>query len=425
MSESFQIALADLKEWLNKETAPIIKPLKDKGESLLGEIRNRLEDVRENGDRIFDKSDREIQKGSPKTYRCAKAANKMSKNILDIINQVAVPENLSYENFRLLLRDLEKAFAAIEYERRVWYRRISPYFILDRRRLDIAIKRAKDSIQELHGFLFQKYAKVKTVENTLAMIDRLLQLLERAESVRKQKTQIETRIKLLEGNIQENEQKIGLIRGKAELNELSKLEQRIRDLKEKVKYNLRHLQKPFYKMRSLARSARVALPPDEARKLEQYMSNPFEALTSEGEGHPILKRILRRVDDAIRQGKLRLKTARLRKAREQIDGILKKDSLVNLHHDCLEAISKRKQLLTSETVAATQRELEQLQAALQKLRKQKEYIESRRRILEEEHQRTSKKIEIQKNELEKSIFVLTDKRVQVVLTKANKADANI
>jgi multidrug efflux pump subunit AcrA (membrane-fusion protein) len=178
-------------------------------------------------------------------------------------------------------------------------------------------------------------------------------------------------------------------------------------------------------MRSLARSARVALPPDEARKLEQYMSNPFEALTSEGEGHPILKRILRRVDDAIRQGKLRLKTARLRKAREQIDGILKKDSLVNLHHDCLEAISKRKQLLTSETVAATQRELEQLQAALQKLRKQKEYIESRRRILEEEHQRTSKKIEIQKNELEKSIFVLTDKRVQVVLTKANKADANI
>jgi len=143
MPESFQIALADLKEWLQKETAPLIKPLKDKGKRLLDEIAKRLDDVRENGDRIFGKSDKEVQKGSSKTYRCAKAANKMSKNIADIINQVAVPDDISYANFRLLIGDLEKAFAAIEHERRVWYRRISPYFILDRRRLDVAIKRSR------------------------------------------------------------------------------------------------------------------------------------------------------------------------------------------------------------------------------------------------------------------------------------------
>lgn len=419
MPESFQIALTDLKEWLQKETAPLIKPLKDKAEKLLKEIKNRLDDVRENGDRIFVKSDKEVQKGSSKTYRCAKAANKMSKNVSGIIDQVAVPDDISYENFRLLLGDVGKTFAAIEHERRVWYRRISPYFILDRRRLDIAIKRAEDSIQELRRFLFQKYVKVKTAENTLDVIDKLSQLLEDAEDVQKRKTQTETRIKLLEEKLRENEQKIGLTQNKAELNQLSKLEQRIRDLKVKVKYNLRHLQKPFYKMQSLARRAQVALPQDEARKLQQYMKNPFEALTSEEEGHPILKRILQKLDDAIRQGKLKLKTARLRKAREQIDGILKKDSLVNLHHDCLEAISKSKQLLTSETVATTQRELKQLQAALQNLQKQKESVDSRRRVLEEEHQRTLKKIETQKNILEKSIFELTDKRVQVVLTKPN------
>ncbi|MFB0514199.1 MAG: hypothetical protein ACETVQ_01335, partial [Candidatus Bathyarchaeia archaeon] len=133
MSESFQIALADLKEWLQKETAPLTKPLKDKAEKLFKEIKSRLDDVQENGDRIFVKSDKEVQKGSSKTYRCAKAANKMSKNVSGIINQVAVPDDISYENFRLLLGDLGKTFAAIEHERRVWYRRISPYFILDRR----------------------------------------------------------------------------------------------------------------------------------------------------------------------------------------------------------------------------------------------------------------------------------------------------
>jgi len=419
MSESFQIALADLKEWLQKETAPLIKPLKDKGKRLLNEVEKRLDDVRENGDRVFVKSDKEVQKGSSKTYRCAKAANKMSKNISDIINQVDVPDDISYENFRLLIGDLEKAFAAIEHERRVWYRRISPYFILDRRRLDIAIKRAEDSIQELRSFLFQKYVKIKTAENTLAMIDKLSQLLEKAENVQKQKTQAETRTKLLEEKIREKEQKIGSIQDKAELSELSKLEQRIRDLKVRVKYNLRHLQKPFYKMQSLARRGQVALPPDEARKLEQYRKNPFGALSSEDGGYPILKRLVQRLDDAIRQEKLKLKTARLRKAGEQIDSILEKDSLATLHQHCLEAISERKQLSTSEAVAATQSELEQLQSTLQKLQKQKESIESRIRFLKEQHQRISKKIDTLKNELEESIFELIDKRVQAVLTTNN------
>jgi uncharacterized protein YlxW (UPF0749 family) len=419
MSEGFQIALVDLREWLQKETAPIIKPLKDKGRSLLNEIKDRLDDVRENGDRIFVNSEKEAQKGSPKTYRCAKAANKMSKNILNMLDQIDVPEDVSYENFRVLLGDLAKTFAMIEHERRVWYPRISPYFILDRRRLDIAVKRAEVTIQELRSFLIQKYVKVKIAENTLTMIGRLSQLIEKGRSIQKQQTQKENSVRLLEEEMQATQRKIGLTRNKDELGELSMLEERISELREKVKYNLRHLQKPFYKMQSLARSGKVALPPDEARKLEQYMSSPFEALTSEEEGCPILKSILQKVDDAIQSGKLKLKAARLRKAREQIDDILKKDSLANLYHDCLEAASKRKQLLASERVAATQRELEQLQRALQNLQKKKESFSSRIKSLREEYQKTLERIEIQRNELEKAILKLTGKRVQVVL----KADS--
>lgn len=417
MSESFQVALADLKDWLQKETAPIIKPLKDEGKDLLNEIKDRLADVRENEDRIFVKSDKEIQKNSPKTYRCAKAANKMSKNIASKLDQVAVPDDVSSENLRLLLGDLERSFAAIKHERIVWDRRISPYFILDRRRLDIAIKRAEDSSQELHSFLLQKYVKVKDSDDTLAMIDKLSQMLERAEAVRKRLIQRETRIKLVEEKMRENEQKIGSVQDQAELEQLSKLEQRIKELRAKVKYNLRHLQKPFYKMQSLARRAEVALPPDEVRKLQHYMKNPFEALSSEEEGHPVLKRILERLDDAISRGKLKLKATRLRKAREQIDGILKKDTLVNLHRECLEATTTKKKLLTSDTVTATRGELEQLQEMLQNQQKKKELIESRRRILEERYQRILKQIETQKSELEKSILEITGKRVNVVFHK--------
>ncbi len=418
MSEGFQIALSDLEEWLKKEAAPLIEPLREKGKSLFNEIKDRLDDVQESGDRIFVKSDKEVQKHSPKTYRCAKAANKMSKNISSIINQVVVPDDISYENFRLLLGDLDKTFAAIEHERRVWYHRISPYFILDRRRLDIAIKRAEDSIQEMHSFLLEKYVDLETTESTMKMIDRLSQLLEEDEKLQKRKTKMETRIKLLEEKMRKNEQKIASIHDKAELNELSKLEQRIRELKRKVKYNLRHLQKPFRKMQRLAGRAQVALPPDEARKLRAYIKTPFETFTSEDEGHPLLRRILQKLDYAIQEGKLKLKTARLRKARKQIDSILKKDSLVRLHHECLGTTSKKKQLLTSKTVKTTQRELKKLQATLQKLQKSKETIESRRRILTEEHKKILHKMETQRDELEKSIFELIEKRVQVIFHRS-------
>jgi hypothetical protein len=415
MSTGLRIEIADLKPWLQEEIAPIVNPLKNKGNNLLSEIESRLRDVQENGDRIFVKSEKEAEKGSPKTYRCAKAANKMSKNILNIVDQIAVPNDVSYESLKSLLKDLEKAFVAIERERRVWYPRISPYFILDRKRLDIVIRRAEDSIRELRGFLLQDYVKTKTVENALAMIDRLFQLTEKAESYKKQRIQTEKRIKSLEDKIQETLLKIGSTKDKAELSELSRLEQRIRDLREKVKYNLRHLQKPFYKLQSLARSARVTLPPEEAKKLEKYLDDPLEAITSEKEGYPILKRILQRVNNAIRQGKLKLKPARLRKARDQMESILKKDVLNPLQRNCIEAVLRRNQLLTSETVTTTQKELEHLQTLLQDLQRERESADSKRKSLIEEHKRLLEKIETQKNELEKSIFKIMGKRIQVVL----------
>ncbi|MCZ2856757.1 MAG: hypothetical protein O2U62_06655 [Candidatus Bathyarchaeota archaeon] len=425
MSSSVKIPLLDLRKWLQSETEPIIKPLRDKGEKLLDEIKDRLDDVQENGDRLFTKSDKEVQKGSAKTYRCAKAANKMSKNISDIINRIAVPDNVSIENIQSLAEDLEKSFAAIEQERRTWYRRISPYFILDRRRLDISIKRTEDSIRELRSFLLSEYVDVETAKNLSDDIDKLSQLLENAEKRQRLINKIETRLNLHEEKIRKENQKIGLITDKTELDELAELEQRIIELGAKVKHSLRHLRKPFYKMQSLALRSQVALPPDEVRKLKQYMNNPFEALVSEEYGHPVLKRILQKLDDTMVRGKLKLKTTRFRKAQKQMDGILRKNSLFNLHRDCLAVVSRKRQLSASQTVTATQKEVDQLQTVLQKLQTQKESLESRRRVLKEEHQRILKKIESQKNELEKSILELVDKTVQVVLTKANKANANI
>jgi len=415
MSQTSQIPLSSLKEWIQKETVQTIEPLKSKGESLLNEIRKRLDEAVEASEKLTEKSEQEMQKGSPKTYRRAKLANKFSRNLAETMRRVAVPDQLSYANLQALYINLEKMQATVDHERRIYYPHISPYFILDRRWLDAHLKRTADILQELHSFLTQKYAKAKTADDALAEIDRLLQSLTEAEENERRIEQMELRERFLENSLTENQRKMALIEGRAELAELIKTSEKTEELRESVKHSLRHLQKPFFKLQSLARSAEVAVPLDEAKKLNDYLNDPFEALATEEGGHPTLKRILHRVDDAINQGKLKLKSSRLRKAQEQINNVLNKNVLFHLQQSCAEAYALKKQLLTSETVASFQSELAQLQREKRELQRRIELVTSRKTALINERKRLQERIEQQKRELEKMVFQLTKKTVQIVL----------
>jgi len=415
MSQASQIPLSNLKEWIQKETAQTIEPLKSKGESLLKEIRERLDEAIKASEKLTEKSEKEIQRGSPKTYRRAKLANKFARNLAETMKRVVVPDQLSYANLQTLYINLEKMQATVDQERRMWYHFISPYFILDRRWLDAHLKRTADVLSELRNFLTQKYAKAKTSDDALAEVDKLLQSLTEAEESETRIKQVELREGFLENKLAENQQKTTLIQGKAELAELVKTNEKAEELRESVKLNLRHLQKPFFKLQSLARSAEVTLPLDEAKKLSDYLNDPFEALATEEEGHPMLKRILRRVDDAIDQGKLKLKSSRLRKAQEQINNILNGNVLFPLQQSCVEAHALKKELLTSETVASSQNELAQLQNEKTELQRRAELATSRKAALINERERLRERVEQQKRELEKMVFQLTNKTVQIKL----------
>ena len=414
LSQPTQIMLTDLKQWINKETAPIIEPLNNKGTNLLKEIQERLNVTIESSEKIFENSDREMQKSNPKTYRFARNANKFARSVSETLKAVKVPEKVNYESLQTLGNDLEKKITAALQQRGEAYPYITPYFIFDRRKLDVTLKRLADIQQELRNFLTTKYAKAKMVEDTSSAIDKLFQTINQADETQKQRQQMEQREKSLQQELMKTQQEIANVQSRAELTELIKAEDRIRELRENVKYSLRYLQKPFFKLQSLARSGNIAIPLDEAKKLGDYLSDPFEALATEEEGHPMLKKILRKVDEAITQGKLKLKSTRLRKAQEQIDSVLNRASLNTLHKSCMEARSQKKQLLTSGVVATFQNELVGLQEQLRQLQKENEFASSRIKALEDEHKKLLEKIENEKKELQKTVFQLTGKNIQVI-----------
>jgi len=413
MSKTLEIPLDGLKKWLDQKTVHVTEPLKERGTSLLTSIDSRLNEVREVCERLSADGEKEMRKGDPKTYRSARAANRLARNVLERVEKVLIPDEISYENLQTLCIELEKTLALVERERREWFPQIEPYFIMDRRRLDSTFKKAMELMEELRNFSSRQYVRAKAVEDTFSTIDKLSQSLNALDEVEVHRKRMEWRERDLEKKIAENQRKIARAQNKGEVSELVQINRKIEDLEGKVKHDLRYLQKPFFKLQSLARGADVSLPLDEAKKLSEYLNDPFVALATEEEGYPLLKRILRRVEDAIVRGKLKLKSSHLRKAQEQINSILHEGSLISLHQSCKETFSRKKDLLSSESIAAFQNELERLQKDLRDLQKRKELANSRSVVLDNEHKRTLEKIETQKKEIENMILEVTGKKVQI------------
>jgi len=415
MSQPSQIQLLDVKQWLSRETTPILRPLKEKATGLLREVEERIDDTIQSSQRILEKSEGEMNKNNPKTYRFARNANKFAQNSIEAVKSVNIPVNFNYERLQAFCEELEKTFASLEQLRRGAYPYISPYFIFDRRRLDVSLKRLYDISKELRGFLTTKYTKAKTVEDTYSLVDRLLQTINETKQNQENRKLTDEKERMLEKEIVETRQKIAQIEAKAELNELNKLNQEMDELTENVKQSLRYLQKPFFKLQSLARTSEVAIPLDEMNKLGDYLSDPYLALATEEDGYSTLKNILRKLDATIAQGKLKLKSTRLRKARDQINSILSKDSLIQLQTNCKETLSQRKQLLGSETIITLQNQQKQLQNKLKELQKENEFVSSKSKMLENEQGKLRERTEYLKKELEKNIFQLTSKSVQIIL----------
>jgi hypothetical protein len=415
MSQVQQIALTELKVWLEKETASIIEPMKNKGQNLLNETQGRLNDAIESTLKILESSQREMEKNNPKTYRFSRNAYKFAENLSKIMEAVKIPEHISYDSLHASCNDLRRLIVTTEQLRREAYPYITPYFIFDRRRLDATLKRLQDIISELSDFLTIKYVKAKTAEDTPSMTDRLIGTINQASETKSEREKVQQLEKSLQTKLQETQQKIVHVQTSVELIELLTTEEKIKELRENVKHDLRYLQKPFFKLQSRARSGAVAVPVDELRKLGDYLSDPFEALATEEDGYSTLKSILRKLDEAINQNKLKLKSTRLRKAQEQIDSVLNKESLNSLQKSCVDARFQKNKMLTSSAVMTLQNELTQLRNELGELQKENEFTTSRGKALENEHKKLQEKTETQKKELEKTAFQLTNKNIQIVL----------
>jgi predicted nucleic acid-binding Zn-ribbon protein len=413
ISATREMQMKEFRPWLEKETTNVLSPLNEQGKKILDKIRDRLNDARQASEKLGEEAKKEIERG--KAVRKAKVTEKLTKHFLKQIEKIIFPEKMSFSELERLHKDLEKTLSSISQERSVWFPRISPSFIFARRRVDFALTRLAGPITELRNFLSGAYLEARTVEELFLKTDEIIRLFNDVGEYEKRRASVRERLQRLERQIEEGERDFASIKGSAELGNLAEVKQKAQQLRKQVKHELRHLQKPFIKFAKLARASGGSLASEEVEKLSQYLKDPFTALATEGPGYPKLKSILRRVGQAINEGKLRLKGSRLRKGQEEIDRIINKNKLDSLHHDSVYVFSSIQQLLSSKETQTAKSRSEQLLRRLEELRKKREMLEARLNELEGEHEQSLERVSEQKETLEEMVYGSLAKHVNLKL----------
>ena len=378
------------------------------------DMRTALQNLTDASKMLLENSQKEIEKRNMKVYNRARALNKLANLFIERIKKLDVPDQVSYDSMNLFVQETQKTLTVIEIDIRNYFPRISPFFIMDRRKFLTVYEKTKLTHKILNDFLAKEYVKTKTQEKTFQLINELQVLEKQLSDVDAVKTNLRNERLLIEQEISALEQQTASLKGKGSLEQLSQVEAEAEALNNELKHALRHLQKPFIKMQALALSGGGAgLSPDELKKLEQYMENPYEAMQTEQTRCQTLKEILQKLAQLMNEDKLKLKSDKARKAEQALEEILQRESLSSIQGKCVEVASRKKQLETSAELEEAHRNLALFKQQMEKLKSRRANLEADEAVKENARNESLEKIKNRKKTIEANIFSFLGKQVQI------------
>ena len=373
-----------------------------------------IQNVNEVNKLLLDNSTKEIDKRNMKVYNRARALNKLSHLFLDRLKKIVAPEEISYDTLNKYAQEIQKAFIVTDIDIKNWFPRISPFFIMDRRKFLTVYERAKISYQALNEFLTKEYIKTKTLEEALMQLSELQNVQKQLANIGQEKEQIKNERLPVEKEIAELEQKIDELKTKGPIDKLNLVNAEIETLSNELKQTLRHLQKPFIKMQALAISGGGAgVTPDELSKVKNYLEQPFEALAGEQDGYPQFKEILQKLQVLIAEDKLKLKQDKARKAEQSINEILNQNSIAKLQIRCKEMANVKEQLLASAKMDEIKHNISVFQEQVDLLKARKTSIETHEIVKENTYNESVDKISNLKRTIERNILNSINVKVQI------------
>jgi len=415
LSETVQFASSDeVKRWLENKTSSILSPVHAQAKRLRDDMNAAIEAVGDVSQMLLDNSTREIDRRNMKVYNRARALNKLAHLFLDRLKKISPPEEISFDTLNRYAQEIQKVFMVMDIDIKNWFPRISPFFIMDRRKFLAIYERSKQAYATLNDFVTEEYVKTKTLEEAFHFLNELQNIQQQLATIGEEKQKIKDERTPIEKEIADLEQKVAELKNSGPIDKLNAVNAEIDMLSCELKNSLRYLQKPFIKMQALATSGGGGgITPDELNKVNQYLENPFEALTSEEIGYPMLKEILQKLEGLMVEDKLKLKSDKARKAEQTINEILKTDSLAKLQIRCVEKATTSEQLSGSPMMDEVKRDLSVFQAQVEQLRVRKTIIETHEAVKENAYKEAIDKISSLKRSIERDIYSSIEIKVQI------------
>ena len=415
MSETVQFTSSgEVRRWLENQTSSILSPVHAQAKKLRDDMNNAIEAVGDVSQMLLDNSTREIDRRNMKVYNRARALNKLAHLFLDRLKKLNLPEEISYDILSRYTQEVQKVFMVMDIDIKNWFPRISPFFIMDRRKFLAIYERSKQAYTTLNDFVTKEYIKTKTLEEAFQLLNELQNVQQQLATIGEEKEKIKDERAPIEKEIAELEQKIIELKNSGPINKLNSVNAEIDVLSSELKHSIRYLQKPFIKMQALATSGGGGgITPDELNKVNQYLANPFDALIAEERGYPMLKEILQKLESLMAEDKLKLKSDKARKAEQTLNEILKTDSLAKLQIRCMEMATTKEQLSGSPMMDEVKRDLSVFQAQVDQLKARKTSIETHEAVKENAYKEAVDKISNLKRSIERDIYSSIEIKVQI------------
>jgi len=404
-----------IRGWLEEETRQILTPVQKQATEMRDEMNSALQNETEACKMLLDNSNKEIERRNMRVFGRARALNKLARLFLDRLKKISIPDRVSYDLLSKFAQDTQRVFIVADVDIKNWFPRISPFFIIDRRKFLMVHEKAKLTLTSLNEFVAKEYVKTKTLEETFQLIDEVKSLEHQLTELEVQKANVQNERLPIEKEIGELERKIAELETKGPKDQLNLIETEKETLNSELRHELRHLQKPFIKMQALAtQGGGAGLTPDELKQLNGYMETPLETLAAEEAGYPVLKQILQKLSGLIDEDKLKLKSDKARKGAQTIDEILKGDSLAGIHAQSVDVLARRTQLLASSKMDEIKRDVAMYQEQVKLLTARKTSVETHEAVKEHAETDVQDKVRNYKRAIEKNVYSFVGKKIEIL-----------
>ncbi len=185
---------------------------------------------------------------------------------------------------------------------------------------------------------------MRIIEENFKSIAELNKLKERLSELNIMQSQCEDMIEEVEaGKGELIKQKIS-IEKEPVFVELSDIDGKLKKMQMKLTQALRIiLDKPFKKFNKSLDDGLTNISDDKKIALEGYMDNPFETFTSEEIGYPLLKALLKEIQERLEMNRLEVKKKLIPKIKTKVEQVLD-DSILSLQKDLKELLTEKKNI---------------------------------------------------------------------------------